>query len=65
MKISIKEIISRKGALAENEVKDLLNEYNIKTTKYQVVSEITDLDNLNLDYSGHEFVDKIRMKMDL
>ncbi len=42
--------LNRKGPLAENEVKDLLKSYGIKTTKYKLVNEIEDLDNLDLKF---------------
>lgn len=37
-------------ALAENQVKDLLKKYNIKTTNYIVVKEKNQLQNLNLKF---------------
>ena len=46
MKESVKKLIQRKGPLAENEVKDVLSAYGIRTTKYKVVSEIKDLEKL-------------------
>jgi len=46
----IKDLLKRKGSLAENEVKDLLNYYGIQTTKYKVVSIIEDLKKLDLAY---------------
>jgi acyl-CoA synthetase (NDP forming) len=46
----MKKIINRKGPLAENEVKDLLKSYGIKTTKYKLVNKIEDLDNLGLKF---------------
>src|SRR5512137_3033217 len=45
-----KDLLKIKGPLAENEVKDLLKEYKIKTTKYKLVSKIDDLDNLKLKF---------------
>ena len=42
--------LNRKGPLAENEVKDLLKSYGIKTTKYKLVNKIEDLDNLDLKF---------------
>ena len=50
MKKEIKKLIERKGPLDENEVKDLLNAYGIKTTKYKVVRKEEDLKNLNLKF---------------
>ena len=44
------KILERKGPLAENEVKDLLKSYGIKTTKYKIVNKIEDLDNLGLKF---------------
>jgi len=50
MKKDIKKLLNRKGALAENEVKDLLNSYGIPTTKYVVVNKESDLDSINLKF---------------
>lgn len=50
MKKNIGKILERKGPLAENEVKDLLNTYEIRTTKYKVVNRLEDLDNLRLSF---------------
>jgi len=51
MKKEVKEIIkNKKGPLAENEVKDLLNAYNIRTTKYKTVEKIEDLKDLELKF---------------
>ena len=50
MKEEIKKLFNVKGALAENEVKDLLKAFNIKTTKYEVVKSLKDLENLKLRY---------------
>ena len=50
MKKNVKKYLDRKGALAENEVKDILKTYNIRTTKYRLVSKIEDLENLELKY---------------
>ena len=50
MKEEIRKLLNVKGALAENEVKDLLKEFNIKTTKYEVVKTLKDLENLKLSY---------------
>jgi len=46
----MKELLKRKGPLAENEVKDLLKSYKIRTTNYKVVNKIEDLDNLDLKF---------------
>jgi len=46
----MKDLLDRKGALAENEVKDLLKSFEIKTTNYKVVNKIEDLDNLGLKF---------------
>jgi acyl-CoA synthetase (NDP forming) len=45
-----KQLEGRTGALAENEVKDLLKTYAIPTTKYQVVRTEKDLDGISLKY---------------
>jgi len=50
MKKEIKEMIDKKGPLAENEVKDLLNAYNIRTTKYKLIKNQKDLENLGLKF---------------
>lgn len=50
MKENVKELISRSGPLAENEVKDLLKTYGIRTTKYKVVRKLEDLENLGLKF---------------
>ena len=50
MKKNIELLLKRKGPLAENEVKDLLNAYNIQTTKYKVVNTEEDLKNLGLKF---------------
>jgi acyl-CoA synthetase (NDP forming) len=50
MNKNIKNLINRKGSLAENEVKDLLTYYDIKTTKYKLVERIDDLKNIDLTY---------------
>jgi len=43
-------INSKKGPLAENEVKDILKLYKIPTTNYVVVKNEKDLENINLKY---------------
>ena len=50
MKKDIKKYLEKKGPLAENEVKDLLRAYKIRTTKYQLVSKIEDLENIDLKF---------------
>ena len=50
MKKNIKKITSRKGPLAENEVKDLLKAYKIPTTKYRVINKKEDLDKIDLGF---------------
>jgi acyl-CoA synthetase (NDP forming) len=45
-----KDLLKIKGPLAENEVKDLLKEYKIKTTNYKLVNKIDDLDDLKLKF---------------
>jgi acyl-CoA synthetase (NDP forming) len=50
MNKKVRELIKIKGPLAENEVKDLLNAYCIKTTKYEVVKKESDLINLGLKF---------------
>lgn len=42
--------MKRKGPLAENEVKDLLNLYGISTTKYKVINTESELDKIGLKY---------------
>jgi acyl-CoA synthetase (NDP forming) len=46
----IERIIDRTGALAENEVKDLLKAYGIRTTNYKVIKNLEDLDNLGFEF---------------
>jgi len=50
MKKEIKEIVDKKGPLAENEVKDLLKLFNIGTTKYKLIKKEKDLENLDLKF---------------
>ena len=45
-----KGLIKRKGPLAENEVKDLLKLYGIRTTKYKLVNKLEDLEKLDLKF---------------
>jgi acyl-CoA synthetase (NDP forming) len=46
----IKKLLETKGALAENEVKDILKSYKIRTTNYAVVEKIEELDDLKLKF---------------
>ena len=46
----VKNLIKRKGPLAENEVKDLMKAYGIRTTNYKIVNKIEDIDNIGLKY---------------
>ena len=50
MNQKVKELIKRKGPLAENEVKDLMKSYEIRTTNYKVVNKESDLENLGLKF---------------
>ena len=51
MNAAVKKLIKgRTGALAENEVKDLLQAYGIPTTKYQVVRKEKDLEALSVRF---------------
>jgi len=50
MNEKIKKLVKRKGPLAENEVKDLLNLYDIPTTKYKVINKENELDKIGLKY---------------
>lgn len=51
MNKAVKKLLDgRTGALAENEVKDLLRAYGIPTTKYQVVHTEKDLETLTLRF---------------
>ena len=50
MNKNIEKLLKRKGPLAENEVKDLLKAFNIRTTRYKLVEKIEDLDNLDLKF---------------
>jgi succinyl-CoA synthetase beta subunit len=50
MKSTVKNFMRRKGPLAENQVKNLLKAYGIPTTKYQVINEEKDLENLDLRF---------------
>jgi acyl-CoA synthetase (NDP forming) len=50
MEGEVKKLLSKKGPLAENEVKDLLKFYNINTTNYRIVNKIEDLRSLDLKF---------------
>jgi acyl-CoA synthetase (NDP forming) len=50
MKQEVKELLKRKGPLAENEVKDILKAYGINTTKYKLVNKIEDFNKLDLKF---------------
>ena len=50
MKESVKKLVERKKPLAENEVKDFLKAYGIKTTNYKLVNKPGDLENLGLKF---------------
>ena len=50
MEKNIKNLLKRKGSLAENEVKDLMSYYDIQTTKYKLVERVEDLNKINLLY---------------
>ena len=50
MKESVKKLVERKGPLAENEVKDLMKAYGIRTTNYKLVNNLEDLENLGLKF---------------
>ena len=46
----IDKIIDKKGALSENEVKDLMKAFGIRTTNYKVIKNLEDLDNFGLSF---------------
>jgi len=50
MKESVRKLVERKGPLAENEVKDLMKAYGIRTTNYKLVNKLGDLENLGLKF---------------
>jgi len=50
MNKKVKELLEKSGALAENEVKDILKHYKIRTTNYEIVYKIEDLNNLKLKF---------------
>ena len=47
---NVEQLMKKKGPLAENEVKDLLKAYEIKTTNYKLVKKEDDLNNLGLKF---------------
>jgi len=50
MKKNIEKFLGRTGPLAENEVKDLMKSFGIRTTNYKVVDKLESLDNLGLEF---------------
>ncbi len=50
MKQEVKKLMQRNGPLAENEVKDLMKAYGIRTTNYKVVNTLEELENLKLKF---------------
>ena len=50
MKKDLEKLLEKKVTLAENEVKDLLKAYGIRTTKYKLVNKLEDLENLGLKF---------------
>jgi acyl-CoA synthetase (NDP forming) len=46
----VRKLIKGKGSLAENEVKDLMKIYGIRTTNYKVINKESDLKNLGLKF---------------
>ena len=50
MKYDKSKLQKIKGPLAENQVKDFLKSFGIKTTKYQVVKNSKELDEINISY---------------
>jgi len=50
MRENVKKLMERKGSLAENEVKDLMKAYGIRTTNYKLVNKQEDLENLGLKF---------------
>jgi len=50
MKKIVEKLLEKKGPLAENEVKDLLNAYGIRTTKYKLVNKIEHLEEIELKF---------------
>ncbi len=50
MNQTVKQLLKRKGPLAENEVKDLLKAYDIPTTTYEVVDTEDDIKSIDVDF---------------
>jgi acyl-CoA synthetase (NDP forming) len=50
MEKKIKDLLKQKGSLSEDKVKDLLNYFEIPTTKYKVVNGIEDINKIDLEY---------------
>lgn len=50
MKQKVKSLVEKSGSLSEKEVKDLLKEYNIKTTQYKVVKTEEELESIDLKF---------------
>lgn len=50
MKTKVDSLLETKGALAENEVKEVLKKFNIPTTNFSVVQTRNDVEKLNVKY---------------
>jgi acyl-CoA synthetase (NDP forming) len=50
MKKNVTNLLNIKGALAENEVKDLMKSFGINTTKFEVVKSKKDIETINLNF---------------
>jgi len=50
MKELVKQLIRRKGPLAENDVKDLLKAYAIPTTKYTLIRDEADVEDIHVTF---------------
>jgi acyl-CoA synthetase (NDP forming) len=50
MKNNIRKFLEKKGSLAENEVKDLMKVFGIRTTNYKLVSKLEDLNDLGFSF---------------
>jgi acyl-CoA synthetase (NDP forming) len=50
MKKNVTSLLNIKGALAENEVKDLMKSFGINTTKFEVVKSKKDIETINLNF---------------
>jgi hypothetical protein len=46
----VQDLLKVEGALSEDEVKDLLSSYGIKTTSYKIVKTIKDVENLSCSF---------------